>query len=112
MKTVAALSLAGLLGAQAFVAPAPKFSRARGVARMSFEGEAGVTAPLGYWVSQCVPCLGVCGARVMVGAVPCEPAVGLPGWVGAAAKPRREDRRLKPEQKPQQQLTAALPHIV
>ena len=38
------------MGAQAFMAPAPKFSRTRGVARMSFEDEAGVTGPLGYWV--------------------------------------------------------------
>ena len=38
-----------LVGASAFMAPAPKFSRTRGVARMNFEGEAGVTAPLGYW---------------------------------------------------------------
>ena len=38
-----------LVGASAFMVPAPKFSRTRGVARMSFEDEAGVTAPLGYW---------------------------------------------------------------
>lgn len=64
MKTVAALSLAGLLGAQAFVAPAPKLGRSRGVAKMSFENEPGVTAPLGYWVRDwlcahacCVLCL-------------------------------------------------------
>ena len=49
MKCIAALSLASILGAQAFVAPAPKFSRTRGVAKMAFSDEAGVTAPLGYW---------------------------------------------------------------
>ncbi|TFJ82190.1 hypothetical protein NSK_006519 [Nannochloropsis salina CCMP1776] len=49
MKTAALLTVSSLMGASAFVAPAPKFSRTRGVARMSFEGEAGVTAPLGYW---------------------------------------------------------------
>ena len=51
MKTAAFLTVSTLVGAQAFMAPAPKFSRTRGVARMSFEDEAGVTAPLGYWVS-------------------------------------------------------------
>jgi hypothetical protein len=51
MKTAALLTVSSLMGASAFVAPAPKFSRTRGVARMSFEDEAGVTAPLGYWVS-------------------------------------------------------------
>jgi hypothetical protein len=51
MKTAAFLTVSTLMGAQAFMAPAPKFSRTRGVARMSFEDEAGVTAPLGYWVS-------------------------------------------------------------
>nr|AAB94637.1 violaxanthin/chlorophyll a binding protein precursor [Nannochloropsis sp.] len=49
MKTAALLTVSTLMGAQAFMAPAPKFSRTRGVARMSFENEAGVTAPLGYW---------------------------------------------------------------
>ena len=51
MKTAALLTVSSLMGASAFMAPAPKFSRTRGVARMSFEDEAGVTAPLGYWVS-------------------------------------------------------------
>jgi hypothetical protein len=51
MKTAALLTVSTLMGAQAFMAPAPKFSRTRGVARMSFEDEAGVTNPLGYWVS-------------------------------------------------------------
>jgi len=51
MKTAALLTVSTLMGAQAFMAPAPKFSRTRGVARMSFEDEAGVTGPLGYWVS-------------------------------------------------------------
>jgi len=51
-RTAALLTVSSLMGASAFVAPAPKFSRTRGVARMSFEGEAGVTAPLGYWVRE------------------------------------------------------------
>ena len=85
MKTAALLTVSSLMGASAFMAPAPKFGRTRkyyneplgcvplslvapdlnkpfthkphthflptvgGVARMSFENEAGVTAPLGYW---------------------------------------------------------------
>ena len=49
-KTAAVLlASAGLTSA--FIAPAPRMQRTRGVARMSFESEAGVTAPLGYWVS-------------------------------------------------------------
>ena len=49
MKTAAILTVSSIMGASAFVAPAPKFGRSRGVARMSFESEPGVTAPLGYW---------------------------------------------------------------
>jgi hypothetical protein len=41
------LASAGLTSA--FMAPAPRMQRTRGVARMSFEDEPGVTAPLGYW---------------------------------------------------------------
>lgn len=48
MKAVALLAL--LPAASAFVAPAPRMSRGRSM-RMAFESEAGVTVPLGYWVS-------------------------------------------------------------
>ena len=49
MKTAAVLALLPL--ASAFVAPMPKgASRGRSL-KMAFENEAGVTAPLGYWVS-------------------------------------------------------------
>jgi hypothetical protein len=49
MKTAAVLALLPI--ASAFVAPMPKgASRGRSL-KMAFENEAGVTAPLGYWVS-------------------------------------------------------------
>jgi len=46
MKAVTLLSCLGV--ASAFVAPMPKATRGRSL-QMSFENEAGVTAPLGYW---------------------------------------------------------------
>lgn len=51
MKAAAALVLLAIPSACAFLAPlsqAPR-GRSRGVARMAFEGEVGVTGPLGYW---------------------------------------------------------------
>jgi hypothetical protein len=64
MKTAAVLALLPI--ASAFVAPMPKgASRGRSL-KMAFENEAGVTAPLGYWVSE---------TRVSA----CHRLVGLPG---------------------------------
>jgi hypothetical protein len=54
MKACALLAL--LPAASAFVAPAPRMARGRAM-RMAFESEAGVTAPLGYWVSDMCICL-------------------------------------------------------
>ena len=45
-----------LSAASAFVAPAPRMARGRAM-RMAFESEAGVTAPLGYWVSDMCICM-------------------------------------------------------
>jgi hypothetical protein len=93
MKTVAALSLAGLLGAQAFVAPAPKFGRTRGVAKMSFENEAGVTAPLGYWVGDCpwvhlcLCVMYVCGRALPLRHLPACPPPRRVGCAGSIALP-------------------------
>ena len=89
MKTVACLSVAGLLGAQAFVAPAPKFGRTRGVAKMSFENEAGVTAPLGYWVRAVLRCAVLCCAgRVCCGDVRlCAGAAWMRGFIRTDRRP-------------------------
>ena len=79
-------SVAGLLGAQAFVAPAPRVRPLPRRGQMSFEDEAGVTAPLGFWVRALLP-----AAVLAVGfgwARPPPPLGRGVAWAGEASERR------------------------